>query len=619
MLIPTALLTGCALFSSGEIEKTCEDLPPGCEGVAADDTGLTQVDTADSGDTGGDCDDPSTWYADGDGDGYGDPDSATSSCEAPAQHVAESGDCDDSDRGVYPGAEEVWYDGVDQDCAGDDDYDADGDGYPGVEGGSSGAALDCEDGDDAVHPEQQEICGDGVDTNCDGSSNGCAHSGVSSVYDVAAATYGSSDTRHLGELARWVGDVDGDGKSDALIGADSEYDSALPGYGFVYLLTDVAAGGDLEEVAAQRIYNPELTYSWLGASAAGVGDVDGDGVGDLLIGAPYWTDYDSSAYYLGRVYLMSGADRGELSLDGALAVLEGDVAYNQAGLEVAGLGDINGDGLGELVIAEPGARNYAGRVAVIDGEEAAEGSTVIGAATLLLYGESSGPQYGGQALSVGDMDGDGLMELAVGATNPYGQAQGAAYVVSAAELGSGSVSLDGVGLVISSDSAYSTGQDVCLEGDLDGDGYDDLAVGVMRTDVRADQGGSVVIYYGPASGELGLGEGDAEIHGDTDDLLLGGALSMGDSDGDGRADLAMGAPQATSAGVEIGAVFLALGPVSGALSASDLSARFTGDDRGDYVGYEISLAGDGDGDGYDDLLVGALGDGDVYLIPGKGW
>ncbi|MFN7144701.1 MAG: MopE-related protein, partial [Myxococcota bacterium] len=112
-----------------------------------------------------DCDgeDGCTWFADVDGDGFGDAAAPHTECGRPTGYAAVAGDCDDSDARVFPGAPEIWYDGVDGDCAGGSDYDADGDGVlPGTYGGG-----DCDDLDPTVAPGGDETC-DGVDEDCDG-------------------------------------------------------------------------------------------------------------------------------------------------------------------------------------------------------------------------------------------------------------------------------------------------------------------------------------------------------------------------------------------------------------------------------------------------------------------
>jgi hypothetical protein len=103
---------------------------------------------------------------DADGDGFGDPWSWIMACTQPAGTTTDATDCDDSDPAIHPGATEIWYDGVDQDCDGANDYDQDGDGYRAQPWGD-----DCDDEDAAVNPRATEIWYDGVDQDCDGLSD----------------------------------------------------------------------------------------------------------------------------------------------------------------------------------------------------------------------------------------------------------------------------------------------------------------------------------------------------------------------------------------------------------------------------------------------------------------
>jgi hypothetical protein len=167
----------------------------GCNGVDDDCDGLTDE---------GDATDASTWYADADGDGFGDAAASARACSQPTGHVSDSSDCDDSNAVTHPGAGEVC-DGLDNDCDGDTDEgallswyaDSDGDGH-GDSATSAEACTapagyvrgdgDCDDGDAAIHPAADEYC-NGVDDDCDG----------------------MVDERDAADAATWYADSDGDG------------------------------------------------------------------------------------------------------------------------------------------------------------------------------------------------------------------------------------------------------------------------------------------------------------------------------------------------------------------------------------------------------------------------
>ncbi|MCB9759886.1 MAG: putative metal-binding motif-containing protein [Alphaproteobacteria bacterium] len=169
---PENVIIACSLPEGAtEDDRDCDDSnadinPDGqevCGGLDEDCDGQIDDDDPDV--------DPSTYlthYADADGDGYGDPDGATTeACAPPSGYADNTDDCDDTDGNVNPGAAETWYDGVDADCAGDSDFDADGDGYE-----SDGyGGTDCDDADSVINPGYDESvdCSDPTDYNCDGS------------------------------------------------------------------------------------------------------------------------------------------------------------------------------------------------------------------------------------------------------------------------------------------------------------------------------------------------------------------------------------------------------------------------------------------------------------------
>ena len=127
------------------------------------------------------------WYTDADGDGYGDPTSFVSeACDPPAGTASLLSDCDDTDSSISPAAQEVWYDGIDQDCANDGDFDADGDGFDSdIHGGA-----DCLDTDSEINPDEAEVCGNLIDDDCDGQIDPC---------DLSSTMIGAEQGTRFGE------------------------------------------------------------------------------------------------------------------------------------------------------------------------------------------------------------------------------------------------------------------------------------------------------------------------------------------------------------------------------------------------------------------------------------
>ena len=130
-----------------------------CDGIDNNCDGLTD---------GTDALDAATWYADLDGDGYGDASTGTVGCGATGM-VTTAGDCDDTAPEVFPGAEDDWYDGVDANCDAANDFDSDGDGWEKPVGDNGG--RDCDDTDPATWPGADDTPGDGIDQDCDGADD----------------------------------------------------------------------------------------------------------------------------------------------------------------------------------------------------------------------------------------------------------------------------------------------------------------------------------------------------------------------------------------------------------------------------------------------------------------
>jgi len=228
-----------------------------CDGIDNDcDELVDEDDAADAG----------SWYLDSDGDGYGDPGSSTSSCDQPSGYLADDTDCDDSDAAVNPDAEETWYDGVDQDCDGNDD-DQDLDGYP--------LDDDCDDTDADTHPEALDPWYDGVDSDCAGDSD---YDADGDGYD--SASYGGDDCDDA-DADTWPGAPDEpyDGVVNDCDEAD-EYDSDGDGHD-----AEAYGGDDCDD--ANSAIHPDAEEAWYD----GV-DQDCDGNDDDQDGDGYALDDD---------------------------------------------------------------------------------------------------------------------------------------------------------------------------------------------------------------------------------------------------------------------------------------------------------------------------------------
>ena len=410
-----------------------------------------------------------------------------------------------------------------------------------------------------------------------------------------------------------------------------------------------------------------------GISVSSAGDVNGDGYDDLIIGARYSDpNGDSEA---GETYVVYGGasapgtdgvlDLG--ALDGTNGfILNGIDAGDQSGISVSSAGDVNGDGYDDLIIgargADPNGDSYAGETYVVYGGASAPGTDGVldlgaldGTNGFILNGIDGSDQSGFSVSSAEDVNGDGYDDLIIGArfADPNGNRDvGETYVIygGASAPGTGGVldlgALNGTnGFTLTGiDEFDNSGISVSSAGDVNGDGYDDLIVGAFRADPNGNRNaGETYIIYGGASapgtnGVLDLGALDGTngfiLTGiDADDQFGWSVSSAGDVNGDGYDDLIIGARFADPNGdSQAGETYIVYGganaPGTGGrfnLSMLDGTNGFTltGIDAEDNSGFSISSAGDVNGDGYDDLIIGAYmadpnGDsaGETYVIYG---
>jgi hypothetical protein len=316
--------------------------------------------------------------------------------------------------------------------------------------------------------------------------------------------------------------------------------------------------------------------------------VNGDGIDDLIVGAPTGDDGGSNAGEAYVIYGVAGTTRGTVDLTGLAAsdgfIIQGDAAIDQAGQSVSSAGDVNGDGIDDLIVGAIGGDDggsNAGEAYVIYGVAGTTRGTVdlTGLAAsdgFIIQGDEAIDQAGYSVSSAGDVNGDGFDDLIVGAPNgdDGGSSAGEAYVIYGM-AGTSRTTVDLTGLAAS-------------------DGF------VIQGDVAGDQAGRSV-------------------------------SSAGDVNGDGIDDLIVGAPVGDDGGTAAGEAYVIFGRAGATRGTLDLSTLspldgfiIQGDAADDRAGFSVSSAGDVNGDGIDDLVVGAhFGDdggsnaGEAYVIYGR--
>lgn len=444
-----------------------------------------------------------------------------------------------------------------------------------------------------------------------------------------------------------AGDVNGDGLEDLIVGS---------GVGSVRVIFGPTSGDNGRlDVSIQRGIGG-FAINGAASRVGGGGDFNGDGLSDMVIGST-----EATHVVFGRrsgfpstvdVYSLDGRD---------------GFTFKAAGDSVALVPDINGDGFDDLVVGSrhhdaPGFRD-AGLVSVIYGRADSSPAylspfNLNGDNGLIIYGESTLDLLGWAVESAGDINNDGLNDIVLGATGasvPGESEAGKVYVIYGSgslptRLALGSIGTSG-GLVFHGrDAEDIAGYSVRGAGDLNDDGIDDLAIGAPGKGPFGSPNlhpGEAYIVFG--SGALPASLSVDELNGSNGFLLRGirrgtvpaqeGVIAWGDQagasisaagdlNGDGVADLIIGAPYTILSNERRGngQVYVVYGRHSGngfpsVLFLADLNGeigfRWNGTGTTDYSGASVSAAGDFNNDGIDDVIIGASGQGESYVMYGK--
>ena len=447
-----------------------------------------------------------------------------------------------------------------------------------------------------------------------------AHAEPTAELTLAAPHLSLSGPMHsfAGNQVAGVGDFNGDGSRDV----------AVAGNSVAWIVPGPTGTGDAALDATGPRIDASAIWDFTSIKVAGAGDVNGDGLGDLVIGIR--SDDQNARPESGSAYVIFGSassapitlpdlgDRG-FRVDGAA---RGD----GVGTSVDGAGDVNGDGLSDVVIGTEGNGNSReGRSAYVVFGKRSTDTVLLNAADLANKGvriNGDRPDLPGAAVAgAGDVNRDGYADVLVGA--PWADANGrlnsgSVYLIFGRK-GHATVWLDDIaarGMRIDGAAAGDRlGAAVSRAGDVDGDGRSDLLLGAPDTDLGGGPGDGdayVVFFRGAAtpSDLAALGSGGLAIHTlNFPDDLARSVAAAGDVDGDGHADLLVGAPETGFGNAFPGAAYLVLGRAAGgSLDARELGQAgrvIRGPGPDDRLGTSVAGLGDVTGDGRPDIAVGA--------------
>ncbi|GGB94645.1 hypothetical protein GCM10011325_22510 [Dyadobacter sediminis] len=387
----------------------------------------------------------------------------------------------------------------------------------------------------------------------------------------------------FGNSVASAGDVNGDGYSDVIIGA-LFYDLGESNEGAAFVYHGSAAGLSANSVSTLE---GNQAAAQLGNIVASAGDVNGDGYSDVIAGAPL---YDKGQVNEGAAFVWMGKADGIVNENNFAAKLE--VGY--LSMKTSDAGDVNGDGFSDLIVGVPDY-NYTGIVFIYHGSAQGLGSNP---STTIEYNPVTSA-FGEDVSGAGDVNGDGFDDIIVG---------GASYLINGKPTDDALVyygSAQGINKNVSTslkNSIYWTS--VSGAGDVNGDGFDDVLTGCSIYANGQKDEGAIFVYHGSATGINPVAV--TILESDKESAQLGSSVSnAGDINGDGYSDIIAGAPFYSNGQTQEGAAYVYYGSPSGILKNSVL--KLEKDNAGAYMGSKVSSAGDVNGDGYSDIIVGAFG------------
>lgn len=436
-----------------------------------------------------------------------------------------------------------------------------------------------------------------------------AGSGIGSALAVLEP---NSDNARFGTSVASAGDVNGDGFSDLIVGAPG-FDGGSPGEGKVFLYYGSATG-----FSSPSVWNFESNQigAALGTAVSTAGDVNGDNFSDIAVSAPMWDSIETNE---GRVWVFYGTPAGLPAV--ANRIIESNQTEARFGTAVVCAGDVNNNGFSDLAVGAPfydNGQQDEGQVFLYSGS-----ATGLGAAAVwTAEGNRSFGSFGAAIANANDVNGDGFADMIIGAPTYNNDADTAAEGTIFAFYGRANwPQLTPNWQEATDQDAARYGASVSSAGDVNGDGYTDVIVGAPLFDNGQTDEGRVVVYYGGVNGMQSANVWLSEIN--LAGSLFGTSVSGGgDINGDGYADIIIGAPRFTAGQNNEGGMFVYNGGANGISTTASFTAESDQVDAA--FGTSVANLGDVNGDGYSDVAVGApafdngnTDEGRTYVFPGR--
>jgi len=440
-----------------------------------------------------------------------------------------------------------------------------------------------------------------------------------------ASYFGEYVNDQAGYRVKNACDFNGDGRDDILV-SSFVYDEGAANRGKVYIVYGKGTGWTTNN----NISTADVSFigkgpsDFLGISIDCAGDVNGDGYEDIIMGA-YQAHELSNRH--GAAYIMFGGNEWgtNVSVSNANVTYVGEVATDNAGWSVAGAGDVNGDGFGDVIIGAKNSDkngNNAGQIYVVFGKSGGwpETPKQLDQVNASYLGEQPNDNAGYYIDGAGDVNGDGFDDFLIGAmsNDEYGNNAGMAYLILGKNSGwSMHVNLSNADIKIhGSDESDYLGACVSTAGDFNNDGYDDFMVGAYLADSGGpSQKGAVYLILGSKSlvdSPFDVKDSDKILWGESHNDRLGwhGSCSeAGDVNGDRYDDIILGAPENDEQAGNAGQAYLILGTNSLIPKSENVGGAATSSWLGQFAvelgGKGTGGGGDFDGDGYDDIVVSA--------------